>query len=379
MFRRLLERVTVVWVLSRIAIVLVVFFWFSVFPSHPTIPVLVNQFDSGWYLSIIANGYSRANSGEYITQQNWAFFPLYPIFSGIMTNLSQWGKEYASLLISNVFAWGAMVVASLYYKITRPATTQAAFKRPAQKSLLFLLGFGVGSFYLSLPYAEALFLLLTALGFYYLHRRQYYLAIFFAALMSATSALGVFFMPVILVQIFLNHAGEKKSWWGKVKAVYRSHRREIITTLLAAPSGLIIFMTYLYLRMGDGLAWLKVHHAWRRDLFGALTTLKSDYSMLEIWWLSLSMLVCLALILWSLRKHRRWGELLFATMYLLVPLSSSFYSAPRYFIGCLPLVLMGADALGTLKPRSRWACFAVMMGLNIFLFYSWLIGKRIAM
>jgi hypothetical protein len=379
MFRRLLERVTVIWVLSRIAIILVVFFWFSVFPSHSTIPVLVNQFDSGWYLNIIANGYSRANPGEYIIQQNWAFFPLYPIFSGIVMSLTQGGKEYVSLLISNVFAWGAIVVAGLYYKITRPTTTQATFKSPAQKSLFFLLGFGVGSFYLSLPYAEALFLLLTALGFYYLHRRQYYLAILFAALMSATSALGIFFMPVILVQIFLDQAGEKKSWWEKVKAVYRSHRREIITTLLAAPSGLVIFMTYLYLRVGDGLAWLKVHHAWHRDLFGSLTTLKSDYSMLEIWWLSLSALVCLALILWSLRKYRRWGELLFATMYLLAPLSSSFYSAPRYFIGCLPLVLMGADALGTLKPIPRWVCFTVMAGLNIFLFYSWLNGKRIAM
>jgi len=138
-----------------------------------------SRWDSGWYINIAQQGYSDALVGTY---RNTAFLPLFPLLiRGLGYLIGNY--QIAGLLISNISLLGACII---FYRLISDQFDPEI----AQKSLMLLL-LNPFSFFFSAVYTESLFLLLTALIFYFGTHKKWLLASAFTAAASATREVGI--------------------------------------------------------------------------------------------------------------------------------------------------------------------------------------------
>ena len=374
MSKKIFGQATVLFLLSRAWYVLLLLTWVKLNPITGSFSALFSQWDSGWYLSIMEEGYNTFAPGEYLRQANWVFFPLYPLLSYYLMLLTGLWKEGAGLIVSNLCLLGALIVSAHYYLRSRGLT-----KLTDTWPLWFLLTFGSYSFYFGLIYTEALFIFLTALGFYYLQRRSYLTAALIGGFLSATRNVGIIFCLVILVQFFLDHCYQAASLGANIKRLMKNRWRTLLAITALASSGLLIFTLFLQIWMGDGLAWIKAQQAWGRSFFGVLQDLHANYTTGELWWLGGVIILAIFVLLWAWQNNRRWGELIFASVVLIFPLLTAFWSLPRYLVGCLPFVCLGADGLRQLPPLVRRTFLVALATINIYLLYAWFGQDRLVM
>jgi hypothetical protein len=364
----------VLFVLSRAWYILLLALWVKLQPTANNFTALFSQWDSGWYLSIMENGYHAFAPGDYTRQANWVFFPLYPLLSYCVTLLTGLWKEWSGLIVSNLCLWGALVVSAHYYLRSRCLT-----KLTDVWPLWFLLTLGSYSFYFGLIYTEALFVFLTALGFYYLQERSYLSAALIGGFLSATRNVGIIFCVVILVQYGLDYWRRTVGLRANLKRLVKNRWRTLLTIIGLASSGLLVFTLFLQIWMGDGFAWLKTQKAWERSFLGALDNLHANYTTSELWWLGGVIILALLVLLWAWQHNRRWGEVIFASAILILPLLSSFWSLPRYLVGCLPFLCLSADGLRQLSPLPRRVLFFALATINVYLLYAWFGQERLVM
>ena len=186
------------------------------------------RWDSGWYRSIVDNGYSNIPDSE--GSLNTAFLPFYPLVTRIVKTVTP-DTYVAGLVVSNVAFLLALIV--LYKLILRHYDADVA-----QRSLVLLAVFPF-SFYFSTMYTESLFLLTVVLAFYFGERQQWLLAALAAAAAGATRLVGLFVGPALVI-LYLETVGFQ---WRKV--------RPNIAWLLLSAAGLAAFAVYLGIQFGD--------------------------------------------------------------------------------------------------------------------------------
>ena len=174
--------------------------------------------DGAWYLSIAQRGYWFDPSGP----SSVAFFPLFPLLVRGMAVLAR-NYVVAGLLVANLAALGAVWL--LVYPF---------------------------SFFLHSIYAESLFFLLATLCLEASSRERRLTAGFWGALAAATRPMGVLLAPAL-------------AWW--LWTDYRTGRRpaprDLVAVLLPV-LGLGAYMAYLWVAMGDPLAFITAHAVgWR--------------------------------------------------------------------------------------------------------------------
>jgi hypothetical protein len=336
--------VVLLFVLSRVSMYLVFGVVRSDFSADGIVKALC-QWDCGWYVHTAAFGYdgapTRHEAGD---AANWAFFPLYPLLlAGIRSAL---GLEtaWAGLLVSNAAALAAGLVAA---RLVANLGQLAAF--------CLVLYFGPFSFYFASVYTESLFVLLTLACFYLLKHRLYLAAGLAAALLSGTRAVGVFMALIIVLSALRDHLAEGRPLRAFPRAALANP--ELVLGIVLAPLGLFLFMAYLDILTGDALAFSHIQRAWSREVGNPLTVLTQALAThdlhvlahggLSARWCALWTLAALALTA-HLAWRRRFPEAVFALFCLLLPLSTSIDSMPRYAIGTAPLLL----ALGQIMGRS---------------------------
>ncbi len=217
------------------------------------------RWDSGWYLSLVRDGYML--DADHITQQtNLTFFPLYPMLvRALLWPIPvAWQSDGVVLLVGVVVANVSLLVgAFLLYLWVLEMTHSPAV---ARRALLYLLLFPT-AFFLSCFYTDATFLAFSVAALYAAQRRQWAWAAVAAGLLSITRPLGILIAPVLL-WLYLDAA----RW--RVANV-----RASVLWLLLVPLPFLLHLAWLGRATGDWLAPLTAQQPFFRGFAWPWTTL----------------------------------------------------------------------------------------------------------
>jgi hypothetical protein len=208
------------------------------FPQHQALDGWV-RWDAGWYHLIVTEGYS-ARPG----QSTVAFFPGFPLATTLVTKVI--GNHWAAgLIVSNVSLLFALVY---LLRIARPLVGEDGSRR----MLAYTLAFPT-SFFLSAYYSEGLFLLTSVASFHHYLGGRYARSAAWGALAPLTRPTGVALLMAYGLGTLWNLARRQTRF------------RTGLLWLAFIPSGLLAFMAYSYVKLGDPLAFVRAHGAWGRS------------------------------------------------------------------------------------------------------------------
>jgi hypothetical protein len=208
-------------------------------PTYSSAPILssLTGSDSVYLLGIAAGGYhSEPISKGFL---DWAFFPLYPIVTRLVSFLTFGDIALAGVLVSNVAFIAALVV---LYRLAVPHLGHDV----AVRSLAFV-ALAPGAVAFAMAYTDSLYLLLAAGAFLAAEQRRWWLMGLLYGLASLTRLQGLLLGLPLLILVYQS-AGTWRSWrygW-----------------LLGGPIGLSLFASYLGARFGDPLGMLTAQRAW---------------------------------------------------------------------------------------------------------------------
>lgn len=187
-----------------------------------------------------------------------AFFPVYPL---LVRSFSELSGDHLS---QGVISWWGTAVSLLFlplafyfiYDIARQAWGESV-----AKGTILALAFFPTTFFLNATYSESLFLAVSAGSLWAIRvRKNLLLACILAGVASATRNVGVF-LVVPLVYEWIKGGGLKNGsqrWQGLYLAL--------------APSGLIIYMGYSWMKFSDPLFFYHAQKNWEREATGPLVT-----------------------------------------------------------------------------------------------------------
>lgn len=217
--------------------------------NNPYPPLWV-RWDSGWYDSIIRNGYSLRKTG---VMSNVTFFPLFPLLWKLTENITPLQGFAAALWLNNLLSLFGF---TFFYRWIEKTWN----KTIALKSLLALALFPT-SFFLISAYSEASLFLLVTLALLLSSRQQWLAAAGIAALASAARPTGIFLWPLLFWL-----------WWSRYKNTTKP-TGEFIALLCLPPLGIALFSLHLFFQTGHALAWLSGQSAAGRGLVSPLNLL----------------------------------------------------------------------------------------------------------
>lgn len=211
------------------------------FYQHKDVDVMKLRvhWDSFWYLKIATQGY------EYIPGKtsSIAFFPLYPASIWVLSKVTFINPDLAGWIISTV-ALGVGLI--FLYKLAKQFHPEIDPLEP----IVYLLIFPT-AFFLNSVYTESLFLMLSIIFFYYLLRKQFFIAAVFLSLASVCRINGLFLFVPFLIEYFQSFG---------VKGLFNKR----LISLAVALIGMLSIMFYQYLLFNEPLAFLKAQMEWGR-------------------------------------------------------------------------------------------------------------------
>ena len=220
------------------------------------------RYDAGWYAGIATAGYQV--EGDYTMQQNFAFFPAYPMLmriGGYAIGAFDEGERdetrtgralWAGTLISiGAFVWGVVFL--------RRLTTEMIGAPEADVGIALVAAYPFAVFF-SAAYTESLFLLAAVATFYRFRRQEWASAAAWGLLAGLTRPNGCM-LSAVLVCIIAEHL-----WRRWRSAAAESYNLPVAVMAAAAPGiGMLAYAAYVRSLTGDWLAWVRVQQAWGRD------------------------------------------------------------------------------------------------------------------
>ena len=318
------------------------------------------RWDCFWYGSIILYGYdavpSRNPAGD---GANWAFYPLFPLLAGLWHRLAGLGFE-DSLIITGTLA----LPVCIYLFIQFVDSDDIAVSPWVSGSLV---AFSPYALYAHTGYSEPLYFALCTGALLALKRDRWLAAGLLGAACSATRLVGVFLILPMLAHLV--GRGDRVSSPGRGGA-----RLEPLLAIALVPLGVTLYGWHLYGRSGDLLAFAHIQVSWGRSLQNPLV----------VWWqgvqdggwhLLFALQAGLALLAAAyLFARRRIGYGAYLAAAVVLPLSSSVWSIPRYVFWQPVLLLVLAECVRW-PPVARillpllWVGYFLMMA-------AWLSGQR---
>jgi hypothetical protein len=281
----------------------------------------LSRFDSMWYLSIARDGYSYT-AGK---QSNVAQLPLFPWLMRWIGNA--FGGSSDALLVAGVLiANGALIVAMAYFA----ALVRMDFdEQTASRAVLYLLVYPM-TYFLSAVYPMSLIVAISVSSFYYARKQRWWLAGLIAAFAPLARPDGILLSVALLLEYLY-----------QINFSLRLIRRDILP--LGIPLlALLGWMTFLYVRFRDPIAFVTVQSAWRAT--GYRQAIRSAHGFE---WLSGVALFALAII--ASWRWLRPSYALFGSLFLVLLLfAERLWSFNRY-----ALVLFPAFIIFALAGRNR--------------------------
>ena len=340
---------------------------------------LMTQWDSGWYLTIIDGGYhtERLAEGRSAGSANWAFFPLYPLLVRLVVEATGLRLAAAGVLTSAASLCVAVLFALDYLRRTRD-------ERTATYGVV-LLALGPYAFYSLSLMTEGLFLALVAVGLWCLTTGRFLLAGAAGGLLSATRPTGLLFGVAMAVVLWrrtdafepLVAGACRRRWRDVVRGVPVVLTDGRVLALGLVPVGLLAYALYLWVHVGDPLAFVHVQSAWGRSFgnplrhLGAAVLEGAPQHAYYAAWALLGLGLSADLV-----RRGRVAEGVLGLLLIIVPLSSGVNSLPRYVYGTGVVAFAAADWLGV---HERWAPVLVAAGgaANVVLLWAWFGGMNV--
>ncbi len=210
---------------------------------------LWSHWDGEHYVALAAGGYLQPPE-----QVSPAFFPLYPLlmrsFAGLFGGPVSWGA---------LSVWGTLIslLALPFALFFVYRIAESGWDAGVARGAVLALAFFPTTFFLNAAYTESLFLALSAGSLWAARVRGYLLlACLLAGLAAATRNVGIFLLAPLVYEWFRNR--DLYRWRGLYLAL--------------APSGLVAYAAYLWLRFGDPLLFYTDQQKWGREPAGPIAT-----------------------------------------------------------------------------------------------------------
>ncbi|MEL6202838.1 MAG: glycosyltransferase family 39 protein [Pseudomonadota bacterium] len=341
-------------------------------PANPLMDIWF-AWDSTWYQMLVEQGYQTAAEvpqGPVPVQANWAFFPLYPWLSAMLSSATGWPSEVSLLLVANVaFVFAIYLVYCEVQELHNERTAQLA---------AFLLLAWPGTHFFSSAYTESLFLLIVV-GVFRLARQERFLwAALVAALGALTRSPGIMLVFPIAFYAWSTWAGKNKSRQnirtGFIFVFSGAGARTFLICCIPL-AALSCFMAYLYTLTGDPLAFATVQEAWGRGArnpilefirpFVALSTIPAEQWMdfMTMWLIPIPLLLLL--------RERSWPHFSFAFILVLLAITAGVVSLNRQTLVIFPIIVVLSKWLASNPKASRILVPAVACaGLLMMAFWS---------
>jgi Gpi18-like mannosyltransferase len=284
-----------------------------------------HKWDSPWYEGIAVHGYA-SEPGDIKGQAAAAYFPLYPAIVGAILKIAPSVSFFpVAAVLSNLFTLAALLL--LASQLTRTADMASR--------VMAIMMTSAGSFYLSIPYAESLFLLLVVSTLVATRRGYYEIAGLLAGLSGTTRAHGWALVAVPAVACWLDT---------RLATRVRVARALGTVVLFAVP--ILIYLAYLAQVQGSWTAFLTRQSMWQNPSpypFQAIVGLFEYPRRIGGWLHGATWFLYVGLLV---RYWRRLplGEALFCAGALLISTQQDmFQGIYRYVVPLVPLTLALAD------------------------------------
>ncbi|MBW7955738.1 hypothetical protein H3C66_03305 [Patescibacteria group bacterium] len=336
------------------------------------------NFDGVHYLTIAEKGYI----GTGLIQAFFPFFPFVILRTLFILSGGEMNTLLVGLLVSNIAALASFLLWFAFLKSEYGI-------RCAWVGLTLLLIFPT-SFFFGALYTESLFFFTIIAAFYTARRQQWALAAGLTIIATATRVVGIFLLPALLVELWLQwrnthpKSATKQLHFSQLRSFADSCWREILLILLGGV-GLLAYTAYLANTFGDPLYFLHVQSefgagrqesvvlypqvAWRslRILLTVPPQSWGYYTYFLEFITGIGGAVALFFSLWRVRL----SYVLFALGAFLMPtVTGTFSSMPRYILVCFPLYLLLMSYLES-RPRLFWVVngvFVTSLAINTVLF-----------
>ncbi len=313
------------------------------------------RWDSAFYVSIAEQGYPAARAGiECI--HHAAYYPLFPaLMRGLSVVTFGVPVFYTGLFLANAALLGALVY---LWRLAKLESGDAF----AEGVLLCVLAYP-GSHFLSIVYPDSLTLFFGAFAVWNARVGRPWVAGLTVMLAAVTRSSGGLIAIPVLYELL-------RTPEGKLRLSPR-----VLVLLLP----LLTVVPYLMLEQQlyqDPLYFMHVQGCWGRHASNPLeplfnfdfthTVVTPDYPLFVV--------VAAVLTIWAYRKKERPGHLAYATIALLLPLSTGMLRGiHRYLASNFPLYFFGARWMET-RPRFRWGYRVVGVAVMVLFAFQW--GKH---
>ena len=303
------------------------------------------NWDCKWYLTIINGGYDhaiRSSPKVWKGLANWAFFPLYPNIVGFMSDITTLGPVFTGILLNQFFIF---VTAVYFYRLLR-----LNFSDLNSRFGVVILVFSPFSVYFASLYTEALYIMLSVMGFYYLRTSREITASVFGGLLAATRPVGIMFM----VPVFINFIRHRKPL------------TKLIFALAISSAGLVCYMLFLHYRAGDFLAFKHIQKGWGRNGWDTAHLGKQIWAMVTDFHNSILFLISVLISLYMLVK-KYYEEALFNLACILPGAFTGTMMSEGRFCGTLFTFYFGFVVLA----EKSWTVKILILMISLVLYMSY--------
>lgn len=296
--------------------------------------------DSQHYLYLSEKGYSESIESN-------RFFPLLPFSIKTLSLIIQ-NKVFAGLLSSFIFSVLGLI---LFFKFCKNYFKK---ENPAFRSILLLLSFPT-AFYFSLIYSESAAFFLTMGFFYFLYRKDFLKASFFAFFLPLVRPLGIFIIvPHFVFWITYLHNEKKKFSFEFIiefikKAIFDKRTYFVFSSLL----GLGFYFAIMQLTSGNYLSGINaleksVVGNWQitnafNPVFFFVNLFFPDSPSLHGFTNSIIdriFFICFLAVLYLIYKKLDKTLFAYAVMLGMVPIFGNFMSYTRYVLLVFPIFMV---------------------------------------
>ena len=303
------------------------------------------NWDCKWYLTIINDGYDhtiRTSPKVWKGLANWAFFPLYPNIVGFVSDITTLGPVFTGILLNQLFIF---ITAVYFYRLLR-----LNFNDLNSRFGVVILVFSPFSVYFASLYTEALYIMLSVVGFYYLRTSRQLTASILGGLLAATRPVGIMFM----VPVFINFIRHRKPL------------TKLILALALSSAGLVCYMLFLHYRAGDFLAFKHIQKGWGRTGWDTAHLGKQICAMITDFHNSVLFLISVLLSLYMLVK-KYYEEALFNLACILPGVLTGTMMSEGRFCGTLFTFYFGLVVLA----EKSWTIKISVLMISLVLYMSY--------
>ncbi|ANP71988.1 hypothetical protein [Cryobacterium arcticum] len=289
------QRVSVIWLLSRLVTTTLVLALASVqgqnpwTPAKPGYTAFANMWDALWYNIVAVGGYPSVlpvTVDGHVGENAWAFMPGYPAVVRVLMLVT--GAPWASMAVVVSVAC-SLGTALLFYRLMRRV-------QPESTALFAVVLFCAAplSPLLQFGYAESMQLLLLTLALLLVLQRRYLVLVPVIALMALTRPSGLAFALFLAL-----HVGFR--WYSRVRDPFPV-REAVTASSVAVFSGLmgLAWPAIAWAVTGSPTAYTDTELAWRSAYIGYQELVPfAAWFQSGVWWLGqpLGILVVVAVIL----------------------------------------------------------------------------------